>query len=149
MALSLIGTNPEIKVACIAEVTEGARTQKIKFNATFTRLDRNAAKGIKRTVQAAMDEVRALSRELIQLTDDDAERKAEIELRINEIDLESENLVRDYLKGWDLKDSGGAAFEFNEDNLEEALRWDPYFKALLDGLFKATGSVREEQRLKN
>lgn len=145
----LLGTNPEIIVPCVAKNMDKGVCKPVKFNATFTRLDRTQTKELRKNLSEAMEEVRTLGREYAAIEDaGDEERKIEIKERINELDNQSEDVVREHLKDWDLKGVNGKV-EFNEENVAEAFRWTAYFDALYEGLFQATGKQREQQKQKN
>lgn len=68
----LIGSTSTVDVLCKAQFLEGGKKTTVPFNAIFTRLTRKANKALKQKIQDAMDELRALSKELIILSQDDA-----------------------------------------------------------------------------
>ena len=68
----LIGSTSTVDVLCKALFLEGGKKTTVPFNAIFTRLTRKANKALKQKIQDAMDELRALSKELIILAQDDA-----------------------------------------------------------------------------
>lgn len=144
----LKGTNPLIKVPCVAKNMDNGKLIPVKFTAVFDRLDRTQAKELRKTIQKALEETRTLGREYSQLDDSDQVRKDEINVRLEEIENQSEEMITKHLKDWDLPGVNGKV-EFNEENLQEVYRWTAYFDALYEGLFKATGTHREEQKQKN
>jgi hypothetical protein len=148
MSLLLQGTEPEIKIPCVANNMENGKLKPLKFTAVFNRLDRAQAKELRKTIQKALEETRSLGREYASLEDADDTRKEEIEARIDEIENQSEDMISQHLKGWDLKGPSGKV-DFNDENLAEVFRWTAYFDALYEGLFKATGTQREQQKQKN
>ncbi len=148
MSLLLLGTEPQIQIPCVAKNMENGKLKPVKFTATFERLDRKQAKALRKNIQNALEETRSLGREYANLEDSNETRKEEIKVRLDEIENQSEDMITQHLIGWDLKGLSGKV-DFNEENLEEVYRWTAYFDALYEGLFKATGTQREQQKQKN
>jgi len=67
----LIGSTPKVDVLCKAQFLEGGKKTTVAFNAIFTRLTRQTNKALKQTIQDAMDKLRALSKELNILAQDE------------------------------------------------------------------------------
>lgn len=66
----LVGSTPKVDVLCKAHFLEGGAKTTVPFNAIFTRLTRKANKALKQKIQDAMNELRALSKDLLILDQD-------------------------------------------------------------------------------
>ncbi|MDO6489296.1 hypothetical protein Q4503_16495 [Colwellia sp. 6_MG-2023] len=68
----LIGNTPKVDVLCTAKFLEGKKKIEVPFNAIFTRLSRKENKSLKQRINDAMLTLRALSKELVILDQDNA-----------------------------------------------------------------------------
>ena len=154
MSTLLKFNDPTIEVPVVAKISEKGKVQQVKFIAIFDRLSRTQTKAITRQISESVMEVTNLTKELFDLDDLESDRKTEIDTRIDEIDQETEQLIRAHFKQWkNLPGSDGKVISYSEENREEVLDAmldsEPYFIALREGLFQANGTKREEAKVKN
>ncbi len=145
--MKLKGVSPQIVVSCEAKIKEQDEVIQVDFQATFTRLTRTLATTLRRKISDGAEKARELGREYAS-EDVTSKRKEQIKEELSKLDELSTEMIKEHLISWSMPGDGGEV-PFNEENLNIALDHEPYFKALYEGLFAATGQVREDQRQKN
>lgn len=172
----LIGTASKINVACKANIEENGKKLSVSFIAVFSRLTRQNHKDLQKRLSDMIRQVRAFAPDAIKLdettvaidsdgklttdlndirdndlnilsaAEKEEKRKAiesEIEALNSTVDKEIKDHLHDIQK---LEDEQGKTIAYSDELVDEMLTFEPYFVALRDGLYKATGTYSEQKR---
>lgn len=122
--LILKGIKEEVRVPVIARVVDNGKEQRIPFTAIFKR-------------KPFSENKRILSDLSDRATTQDRINSGELDEDTELPGLSDEELLQEYLCGWDLKNKDGDAIAFDGETLEQVLEFTEYRSALITGLMDA------------